>query len=217
MSKAKNLLAKNSLLSVTSSRVTKSKLKTDEVVAVERINVEISPNDLGLNRRRAGIAFESTCERVLANYGFQLQRTGEADSVKADGGVDLVGSWSLLDKEQVEKFKVVAQCKLSSNGSGVPVAAIREFESSVKRQQENTIGLFASTTVLSRDARKWFDTSASLLCHVHIRHARHTAGDVLCADSFVLNPAMMRGISNIRVVRQFDHAMGTFVDVFVRD
>ncbi|KAI9824429.1 MAG: hypothetical protein M1832_001964 [Thelocarpon impressellum] len=79
----------------------------------------------------AGTHYEYTVARALRRYGFLLARTGG----RADGGVDLRGSWTLPLRFPPEgaardgglRLRALVQCKAHTTRAPAP-AAVRELE-----------------------------------------------------------------------------------------
>ena len=168
---------------------------------------------LGDFYREQGLRFEKIAIAALSNYGFNVHQKHVYKTL-ADDGVDLVGTWSFLEGPQI-----AVQCKRMQ--AALPVKAVREFESSVRRllhtlssssstsSSQQAIGILATATNLSPPAKRWFLDSDVPLGLAVISEERP-----LC--HFSLNPTFLAAFPHIRIVRQFNHSYASYVDIVVK-
>jgi hypothetical protein len=97
-----------------------------------------------MNTVKKGLEFEYHVQKTLQRYTFTLRQVGG----RSDGGIDLKGSIQLN-----QQWNVIVQCKCEDRKPGPKY--IREFQG-VLSLQENTIGIFASSSNWTRETLNCF-------------------------------------------------------------
>ncbi|CAB57333.1 mitochondrial endonuclease family, related to holliday junction resolvases, implicated in DNA or tRNA metabolism [Schizosaccharomyces pombe] len=110
-----------------------------------------------------GTLFEYLVQYVLKQHSFQLERCGG----KGDGGVDLVGQFSIKNV-LFEPTKVVVSCK--SNKGSIGPRFVRELEGSLSSYPTDTLGILACLGSFTSSSLKTLSISNRplALCRIYV-------------------------------------------------
>lgn len=99
-----------------------------------------------------GNHYEYTVLERLRRYGFFLHRIGGRD----DGGIDLVGTWHLPERERERAIRVLVQCKSTKAKLGPNL--VRELEGTFRQapvgwRTDQTVGMLVSPREATKGVR----------------------------------------------------------------